>query len=84
MSILKGTKRYIAVAIFIACLFISNMNVAAANVIGYPPIKGGDDQPGCDHGKCPPKQPANPYHRGCEKTNRCRGPSPPVPPQKMI
>ncbi|CAH8272983.1 unnamed protein product, partial [Arabidopsis lyrata] len=55
-----------------------------AKDIGYPGIGRGDRQPGCDHGNCPPDQPANPYHRGCEIAKRCRGPSPPVPSQKMI
>ncbi|AEE83019.1 hypothetical protein [Arabidopsis thaliana] len=85
MSILKETKRFMVVAMFIACVFISNnMNVAVANEIGYPGMGRGDRQPGCDHGNCPPDQPANPYHRGCEKSKRCRGPDPPALPRKMI
>ncbi|XP_019090138.1 PREDICTED: protein RALF-like 28 [Camelina sativa] len=83
MSILKVTKRFMLVAMFIAFVAISNIDVTAAKEIGYPVIRGGDRPPGCDHGKCPPDQPANPYHRGCEKSHRCRGPPPPPVPKTI-
>ncbi|XP_006286438.2 protein RALF-like 28 [Capsella rubella] len=73
MSILKGRQKLMLVTIFIACVVISNMNVAAARVITYPTIGRGDPLPDCDHGKCPPQQVA-PYRRGCERSQRCRGP----------
>ncbi|EOA22273.1 hypothetical protein CARUB_v10002869mg [Capsella rubella] len=77
MIIFNGAKRSMLVAIFIAFVVISTMNVADAKVIGYPVIRGGD-RPRCDHGKCPPDQPVSPYRPGCEKITRCRRP-PPTP-----
>ncbi|XP_019090218.1 PREDICTED: protein RALF-like 28 [Camelina sativa] len=86
MGISKGTQRFMLVAIFIAFVVISNINVAVAKYISYPAI-GRDRQRGCSHGphgKCPPAQHMSPYHRGCDLIHRCRRqPSPPPVPKKM-
>jgi len=69
------------VATFIACVFISSMNMTVGKVIGYPGLK--PDLP-CDHHRypsacAPSEQPVNPYRRGCSKIHRCRRDSPPAP-----
>ncbi|EOA37772.1 hypothetical protein CARUB_v10012633mg [Capsella rubella] len=85
MSNLRGTSRLIRLmAILVSFVFIiSIMNVEAGREIGYPK-KGfaGEDRtnpyapikPVCDpkNPKTCPKQPANPYRRGCSKITRCR------------
>ncbi|KAL0900897.1 hypothetical protein Bca101_084858 [Brassica carinata] len=60
---------------------LTTSNTAAGTYIRYPPISGGDS-PRCDPkypGTCRPRQPANPYNRGCPKDGRCRD-VPPHPP----
>ncbi|KAG2273089.1 hypothetical protein Bca4012_085920 [Brassica carinata] len=80
MSNLKGTSRVMVVAILIAACVFMNSNTAAGTYIRYPPISGGDS-PRCDPKyprTCRPRQPANPYNRGCPKDG-CRD-APPHPP----
>ncbi|EOA19647.1 hypothetical protein CARUB_v10003059mg [Capsella rubella] len=78
MSIMKGAPWSMLVAILLACVVISNMNIAAAKVLSYRVIRRGDE-PRCSFGVCPPKQEVYPYRRGCEKSHRCRGPGLYVP-----
>ncbi|CAN7003069.1 unnamed protein product [Brassica rapa subsp. trilocularis] len=79
MSNLKGTNRVMVVAILIAACVFMISNPAAGKFIGYPPIRGGDQPPGCSSGTCPPPQPVNPYKPGCPPEGRCRH-VPPGPP----
>lgn len=73
------------VAIFIAFVFISSMNMSTGKEIGYPGM--GHDAL-CDPKDltrpCPPKQAVNPYTPGCEKSHRCRGGPPPPVSRKML
>lgn len=82
---LKDTKRFVVMAILVSYVLISIMNVEARKEIGFPGIRFGEDRtnpytpvtptPVCDpkHPKtCPPKQPTNPYRRGCQVITRCR------------
>ncbi|KAG7576028.1 Rapid ALkalinization Factor [Arabidopsis thaliana x Arabidopsis arenosa] len=86
MSNMKRTNRLMLVATFIACVFISSMNITVGKVIAYPGLR--PDLP-CDHHQypsacAPSKQPVNPYRRGCEKLNRCRRDPPPPISRKML
>lgn len=83
MSNFRGTSRLILVAILVSFVFISIMNVEAGNEIGNPKQRNGEDRTnpntpitqGCDPKypqACLPKQPANPYRRGCSKITRCQ------------
>lgn len=78
---------FMPVAMLVAFVFISSMNMAVGKVIGYPAI--GRNMP-CDpyqsSSACPPEEPVNPYKRGCEKSRRCRGGVRPPPPvfRKML
>ncbi|XP_010501559.1 PREDICTED: protein RALF-like 3 [Camelina sativa] len=78
-----GAKRLILVATFVLFVFISIMNVESRRELGYPKQRLGEDRtnpydpitPKCDPKnpqKCLPKQPANPYRRGCSKITRCQ------------
>ncbi|ESQ49610.1 hypothetical protein EUTSA_v10022213mg [Eutrema salsugineum] len=82
MRSLRGTSKFILVAILITCVFISNKNVyiASGYNIGYPVI-GRDNQP-CSPkypATCRPKEQPNPYTPGCEVETRCK--RPPAAPQ---
>ncbi|CAL9216024.1 unnamed protein product [Arabidopsis halleri] len=83
MSNLRGTNRFIFVAILVSVVFLSIMNAEAGKEIGYPRKLFGEDRTnpytpiirGCDPKypqTCLPKQPANPYRRGCSKITRCQ------------
>ncbi|CAA0235064.1 Protein RALF-like 3 [Arabidopsis thaliana] len=87
MSNLRGTNRFILVAVLVSFVFLSIMNAEARKEIGYPKQRFGEDRTnpyeeitppiigGCDPKNpqtCLPKQPANPYRRGCLKITRCQ------------
>ncbi|EOA19662.1 hypothetical protein CARUB_v10003284mg [Capsella rubella] len=76
---MKGTQRYMLVAIFIACVVvISNINMAAAKVLSYRVIIRGNEPKGCYRNICAHHK-VNPYRRGCEMSQRCHRPGKPVP-----
>lgn len=87
MSNLKETNRFVVGAILVSCVFISIMSVEARKKLGFPGLGFGESRanpyppppvtptPVCDPKfpeTCPPKQPVNPYRRGCQVITRCR------------
>lgn len=62
--------------LIIACMMLLMVKERgeAIDIISYPAIRR-DITPGCSPvhpDLCNPPRPANPYHRGCSKLDRCR------------
>ncbi|VYS49669.1 unnamed protein product [Arabidopsis thaliana] len=74
MGMSKSIKVILSLAL-VVFLALAGTKVEATRYITYPAIDRGDHAVHCDkaHPNTCKKKQANPYQRGCEKINRCRG-----------
>ncbi|CAH8253292.1 unnamed protein product [Arabidopsis lyrata] len=72
---MEAIRPMLVAILVLSCVFMNIMKVEAQKEIGYPAI-GRDGAHGCSPKypsvPCRPKQPENPYKRGCEKITRCK------------
>ncbi|CAH8256233.1 unnamed protein product [Arabidopsis lyrata] len=78
MGMSKSIKVILSLAL-VVFLALASIKVEATRYITYPSINHGDHATHCDkaHPNTCKKKEANPYKRGCEILERCRGGSTP-------